>query len=169
MATNVKNKEFNLLAGHLSHIFLTKVDPFRYDLKVLRKESGVSEVPKSKMFGLVRDILSLPAFVSNYGDWVVAEVDGLDVQFNPMVLLSQVQVQEPRAKGLTLNYTGVQSQECSGSSLAADFRPEDHPHPTLLAELNKAKAKKGGKSKAKSTAKMAEFPLPSNGADKSLD
>lgn len=175
MATNVKNKEFNLLVGHMATIFRDRVDPFRYDLKTLRRGSGVSEVPKSKMFGLVSDILTLNNFTSVYGDWIVAEVDGMDVQFNPLVPL------EPQASVSETSLYAVQGS-ITKPSATDEVAPEgdliaDYLRRKALASKSSAKtegvkskaAKKRAKNKGKSTAKMAEFPINTNGADKSLD
>lgn len=165
MVTNVKNKEFNLLVGQLSLVFRDKVGPFRYDLKVVRRGSGVSEVPKSKMFGLVSDILTLKEFVAMYGEWVMAEVEGLDVQFNPLV---PVEAETSVADSVSPVATPAKDSAPKITGKAARKQLVKQASQNLKT-LDAALKNKASKNKAKSTAKMAEFPLNTNGADKSLD
>ncbi len=72
-----------LLSTVLIRLLAGRTSPFRLDLnefsKVIRND------PKRKYFDIISDALTFNSTITAVGEWCVAEVEGLDVQFNPIV------------------------------------------------------------------------------------
>jgi hypothetical protein len=82
---NQMSKDTLNVAQALTELLKGRTEPFRYDLKKLQKVT--SNTPYRKIFGLVADALTFSEVVNTtgVGHWCVAEVEGCDVQFNPVI------------------------------------------------------------------------------------
>lgn len=77
--------DFHKMVGAVEAAIIGRDDPFRANLGELARKAGVSNTPTRKLFDMTSDILTLNAVIDRIGEWCVAEIEGLNVQFNPVV------------------------------------------------------------------------------------
>lgn len=78
-------RDIDRLATSVIALLTGRTEPFRYDLTELVRDAGVSNTPRRKWFNEVSDVLTCLSVIKQIGDWCIAEVEGSDVQFNPVV------------------------------------------------------------------------------------
>ncbi len=83
--------DFDKMCIEVRDLLKGKTEPFRINLKRVAACAGVSNTPSRKLLDMVSDILTLNSIVDVIGNWCVAEIEGLDVQFNPVVNTFQVE------------------------------------------------------------------------------
>jgi hypothetical protein len=74
------------MSDALVFLLRNKKEPFRHNLLALAKEAGVSNTPRRKLFDHFADALTFTEVCQAVGGmWLLAEVEGSEVQFNPIV------------------------------------------------------------------------------------
>ena len=77
------NNDFFNLAVALETLLADNKEPFRFDLT--KFGTILNNTPRRKYFDMASDCLTCTSLCEKVGKWCVAEIEGTDVQFNPVV------------------------------------------------------------------------------------
>lgn len=80
------SNDLTKLVTALETLLTGRTEPFRFDLKNFGPL--MNNTPRRKYFDRVSDGLTCTRLNHKVGAWCIAEIEGADVQFNPVVALS---------------------------------------------------------------------------------